>query len=258
MSGDFIKDTAEALYLARAQGRRIPPLDPQTVGSLDAAYDIRDACDARASVSIVGWKVGGTAPAAWEAIGASEPFYARLLAPFCVKDGADVPVPERILGLECEYAFTLARDLPVRAEPYTRADVEAAIRNVFPALEIVGLRQDIPKPQQVFQMIADFGTNVGFVAGTPVEDWRSVDYTGQEIAAIVNGETKTTGTGKNVFGHPLDALTWAANKASSRGHGLHAGQFVTTGSTVGIVPASKGETVAGDFGPLGRIEARLV
>jgi 2-keto-4-pentenoate hydratase len=49
-------------------------------------------------------------------------------------------------------------------------------------------------------------------------------------------------------------LTWLANSLSSRGLGLEAGQYVTTGVTSEVYMAERGDAIAADFGILGKVE----
>jgi 2-keto-4-pentenoate hydratase len=50
--------------------------------------------------------------------------------------------------------------------------------------------------------------------------------------ALVAGREQGRGHGRDVLGHPLDALAWLANHLQSRGLQLQAGDIVTTGSLV--------------------------
>ena len=108
-----IGGAAEALYQARAAGQRCAAFDLEVISNLDTAYAINDAANARCGSSLKVWKAGGTAPAAWPALGASEPFYSTIPAAFCQGDKARIQTPPGLLGIECEYAFLLSRDLPV-------------------------------------------------------------------------------------------------------------------------------------------------
>ena len=50
--------------------------------------------------------------------------------------------------------------------------------------------------------------------------------------ATVNGVEAGVGHGRDVLGHPLDAMLWIVRHLHGRGQGLRAGEFVTTGSLV--------------------------
>ena len=252
-----IGGAAETLYQARAAGVRCDPFDLDIISNIETAYAICDAANARCGSTLKVWKAGATGKATWPILKAKEPFYATIPASFCHNDGATVPTPLGLLGIECEYAFLLRQDLPVHKAPFTAEDVKMAIAAGFPAIEIVGLGQDVSGIEHVGRLIADFGGNVAFINGAMHTDWEKFDIVNTPVSAIINGETKVTGSGAAVLDDPLEALAWMATKAASRGRGLHEGQWATTGSTVGIVPAARGDKISGDFGELGSVSVTL-
>ena len=48
----------------------------------------------------------------------------------------------------------------------------------------------------------------------------------------INEQEAGRGYGRDVLGHPLEALTWLANELAGRGRRLSAGMVVMTGSIV--------------------------
>jgi 2-oxo-hept-3-ene-1,7-dioate hydratase len=74
----------------------------------------------------------------------------------------------------------------------------------------------------------------------------------------VNGEIEETGLAAGVLGHPALGVAWLANKLSEHGVGLEAGHLVLAGSFTRVVWAKKGDTVHGDFGPLGSVAVQFV
>ena len=50
--------------------------------------------------------------------------------------------------------------------------------------------------------------------------------------ATINGETVGEGAGRDVMGHPLDAMAWIARHLQARGQTLRRGEFVITGSLI--------------------------
>ena len=73
----------------------------------------------------------------------------------------------------------------------------------------------------------------------------------------VVGGVRRDGIGANVLGDPRTALTWLVNELSALGLTLAAGAVVTTGTCLVPLEIQPGDRVAMDFGPLGRVEARL-
>ena len=106
--------------------------------------------------------------------------------------------------------------------------------------------------------LADCGVNGGIILGRQVTDWRSIDYPNPKTSLVIDGKTAAEGTGALVLGHPFKSLTWLVNSLGKRGFAVAKGQVLTTGSMTGIVYADQGSHAVGDFGRLGRVEARFV
>jgi len=253
----YPEEVAGLLVEARSDQRLIDALDLARIPDIGAAYDILKAAIAGTGEKRVGWKAGATVPDSWDKLNATEPFYAPVLASACQTAGEKADVGPGLLGIECEYAFILGRDLPTRPAAYHEEEVAAAISEIFPAIEIVGFRQRLKMPADIRLMTADFGVNMGFVAGVAIGFKPAMNIHDQEVKAIVNGKVAATGSGANVFGHPLRAMTWLVNRASGRGDSLLKGEFVTSGSCLGIVPAAPGDKITADFGPLGAVSTIL-
>jgi 2-keto-4-pentenoate hydratase len=71
-----------------------------------------------------------------------------------------------------------------------------------------------------------------------------------------NGDTHS-GIGANALGDPVEALAWLVNELTRQGRAVEAGQFVTTGTCVTPIPVSPGDTIAADYGWLGRLHVRF-
>ena len=88
-------------------------------------------------------------------------------------------------------------------------------------------------------------------------DWRALDLAAHTVTGEVVGGVRRDGLGANVLGDPRTALTWLANELSALGLPLAAGVVVTTGTCLVPLEIQPGDRLAMDFGPLGRVEARL-
>src|SRR5262249_58804947 len=85
-----------------------------------------------------GWKIGAASDDIRRAERLPSPSPGIIYAHTIFPNGARLPA-ELFINYrccECEFAFRLARDFPVRAQPYTEADARAGIDCLFPALEI--------------------------------------------------------------------------------------------------------------------------
>ena len=61
-----------------------------------------------------------------------------------------------------------------------------------------------------------------------------------------------------MLGHPAMGIAWLANKIGRFGERLEPGQVMLSGSFVRPIWAQKGDTVHGDFGPLGALSIQFV
>ncbi|MSQ64544.1 MAG: hypothetical protein EXR33_12055 [Betaproteobacteria bacterium] len=93
--------------------------------------------------------------------------------------------------------------------------------------------------------------------GEPVRDWKGVDLAALRGVATINGQHAGEGHGRDVMGHPLDALAWVANNLASRGLGLCRGEVVITGSLVTTKYPKPGDLVRFDAGDLGAVQLHV-
>ena len=253
-----VHDQGRALADARRAGARLAELPGGLPRDQEEAYAIQAAAAAAYGSDRVGDKVGATSPFAQEMLGIDQPFRAPLFADSCHGDGFAFDVPASgIVGIEAEFAFRLATDLPARDAPYSLDDVSAAVGAVHPAFEIAGLRLPMSFFADVVVIIADFGVNVGFVHGAGVEDWAEHDLAAVEVFVEVDGDEVARGSGAAVLGNPLNALLWTANDRRVSGDGLAVGDWISTGATCGIIRIDAGQTAVADFGPLGTVTMSL-
>ena len=161
------------------------------------------------------------------------------------------------VGVECEIAVRLARDLAPSEQPFTAEWVGEAIDAYHPAIEIVDDRyvewESIGAPT----LVADDFFAAGCVLGKPVKRSAAPDLLSVAGRALINGAEAGRGTGADVLGHPHHALAWLANHLAAEGKGLHAGQIVLTGSLVKTIWLNAGDHVTMELEGLGRVEAEF-
>lgn len=205
--------------------------------------------------SVIGYKVACTNTIAQQQLHVDGPFYGHLLEAFCFESPAQVP-PDQFVErvIEAEFAFRMARDLPPSAGTRSVEEVADAVGAVLPGIEIVDARFDSWTTVGAPSLIADNACNAAWVRGQLRENWREFDLAGQAVRLTVNGQVSREGSGRAVLGHPLNALQWLVNTLSSRGLGLRAGQFVTTGVTTEVYWAQRGDRITADFGAVGTAE----
>jgi 2-oxo-3-hexenedioate decarboxylase/2-keto-4-pentenoate hydratase len=162
------------------------------------------------------------------------------------------------VGVECEIAVRLARDLPPSQAPFTPYSVAQAIEAYLPAIEIVDDRYSHWQTMGAPTLIADDFFAAGCVLGQPVARAAAPDLLDVTGRAVINDVEAGTGTGADVLGHPHNALAWLANHLAADGVALRAGQIVLTGSLVKTIWLKSGDRVMMDLSGLGRVEVALV
>ncbi|MEM9442439.1 MAG: fumarylacetoacetate hydrolase family protein [Pseudomonadota bacterium] len=257
MMGD-IEEAGQALANARRNANALGELPGGFPSDEATAYEIQRHAISAYGGKRVGYKIGATNPAAQTLLGTDHPFRAPLFEADCYNNGVVVDEPGYgLIGLEPEFALRLGTDLPARSDPYTLDDVSAAVDMVHPAFEMIGLRLPHELFTKVLIVTADFGANVGFVAGEGSSDWRQHDLADVPVQVRVDGEDVANGSGANVLGHPLNALLWLANDLRQAGDHLSAGDWVSTGTCAGVVKIKAGQQAVANFGAFGEVGLTL-
>ena len=149
----------------------------------------------------------------------------------------------RRIGVECEIAVRLGADLPDLLRGHDRGTVARAVDRVMAAIEIVEDRYVDFRAFDTPTLIADDFFNAGCVLGEPVEAWNELDLAGLEGRMRIDGKEVGRGHGRDILGHPFEALAWLANSLNVRGDRLRAGEFVLLGSLVQTVWLQPGNRV---------------
>jgi 2-keto-4-pentenoate hydratase len=207
---------------------------------------------------LVGYKIGCTSRVMQDYLRIPHPCAGGVFAGGVHETGAVLRAGDFIrVGVECEIAVRLDRDLPASAAPFTDADVQAAIGACHPAIEIVDDRYERWDTLGAPTLIADDFFAAGCVLGAAVTRDVLPDLLTVRGRALVNHEEVGQGTGADVLGHPYLALAWLANHLAAEGRGLMAGQIVLTGSLVKTVWLKPGDQVRMELDGLGTVEARF-
>ena len=259
-----MKRAAEWLFRAHAARERFAPLPaelaPRSVGE---AYLIQSEYVGMRSAAlgqVTGYKIALTTPAMRAMVGLEDSIAGDLLDKTIRRGNARVRAADFVrLLVEFEIAVELAEDLPAVGAPYDRQRVAQAVGAVMPALELADDRNaDYTRlKDNALMLVADNAWNEGAVLGKPVRDWKGIDLAALRGTAYINGQNVGEGEGRDVMGHPLDALAWIANHLASRRLGLWRGDVVITGSLVASKFPKAGDLVRFEAGELGAVELQV-
>jgi 2-keto-4-pentenoate hydratase len=268
--------TSDPAHIARAarfyydihRGKKtLPPVPtPAEIrdAGIDEAYAIQEALQALLVPErgeIAGYKIAITTPVMQQLMAIDRPMAGAIFATTIHRSPAMLRHGDYgRIAVECEIAMRLGADLPARAEPYTRADVAAAVEACLPAIELIEDHGcDAYKEVGSRGLIANNAWNAGAVLGPPLAAWRALDLAAMTGAMSINGVEIGRGRGGDVMnGHPLHALAWVANLVASRGRPLWRGMVVLTGSVVSTQWPKPGDTVTVSFAGLGEASARFL
>jgi 2-keto-4-pentenoate hydratase len=261
MNQDQSQRAAEFLWSAWREERRIDAI-PEAIRPATRAdgYQIQRGVADVSGQATVGWKIAATSVAGQKHLQVDGPLAGCLLANRVHRDGTPIVLGNNGMRVaEAEFAFRLGSDLSPRLKPYELDEVMSAIDALHPAIEIPDSRYEnfciVGSPQ----LIADCACAHQFVLGNATTaDWRAIDLKTHAVQLLLNEAVAREGIGANVLGDPRIAMTWIANELREQGIGLHAGEFVTTGTSVIPVPIEFGSRLLADFGSIGTVRTELI
>jgi 2-keto-4-pentenoate hydratase len=264
-TSEQIEHAARMLMEQHQVGRRFDGLtEPAPLTDALTAYAIQQAFVARKSRGLAtqpaGYKIALTTPAMRSLVGYADSISGRVLASEIYPDAAQIQTRRYgRLAVEFEIAFLMRADLPARSAPWGR-DIAEFVQRAHAALELVDDRDAdyAALPHHILTLIADNAWNAGLVLGPALDDWNLQDLDQIEGVARVHGQEVGRGHGRDVLGHPLDALAWLANHLKAQGCSLRGGDWVTTGSLVKTQFPQAPCEVTLQLGENARVSARLV
>ncbi|MGR8918232.1 MAG: 2-keto-4-pentenoate hydratase [Gammaproteobacteria bacterium] len=227
---------ARQLFRQHQAGQAFRPFSgDEAVAGIDDAYAIQDGLvhllTEAGGETVAGYKIGLTSPRMQALLGIDSPIAGVVFASRVHASGVTVRRGDfGRLGIECEIAVRLARDLPPAAAPFDEAAVAAAVAAVCPAFELVDDRAADYAVTDIGSLVADNSWNAGVVLGAWCEAWPPL----ADVEGVVrrDGEVFDRGRGSDVLGHPFVPLAWLANHLARGRRGLRAGDVVATGSVV--------------------------
>jgi 2-keto-4-pentenoate hydratase len=254
------KILAAAKIIASTRRDRTPltPLAADIAPQDEAeGYRIQDAVRGLLAAdfgALAGYKIGCTSAVMQQYLAIPHPCAGGVFAKGVHDSGADLSTREFVrVGVECEIAVRLGRDLLPAAAPFTAARVAEAIEAYLPAIEIVDDRYSDWQTMGAPILVADDFFAAGCVLGKPVARTAAPDLLQIIGRALINGVEAGRGSGADVLGHPHNALAWFADHQAAQGGGLRAGQIVLTGSLVKTVWLKAGDRAAMELQGLGTV-----
>lgn len=224
----------------------------------DDAYAVQNQIRARKIARgehIVGYKMGLTSRAKMEQMGVDSPVYGFLSDRFEIQESGVVPVSRFIHPkVEAEIAFMIKDEL--KGPGCTVAQVLAATDFVMPAIEVIDSRYENFRFDLV-SVIADNASSSGFVTGSQIARVDGMDLSTVGVVLEINGETRETGAGAAVLGHPANSIAQLVNMLGERGESLAAGSLVLSGAITSALSVKPGDSATVRAQGLGSVTIRF-
>ena len=249
------KDYAAKLRQAQATKTPISPLrDDIGEHNEELAYAIQQVNTNHKLVDgarIVGKKIGLTSIKVQEQFGISTPDFGILFDDMEVLNGLSLPISEVMQPkIEGELAFVLGGSLD--NDKLTIVDIINSIDYVLPSLEIVGSRIENWNIR-IADTVADNASASHYVLGHTPKMLDDIDIVNCKMNMTINGELKSSGSGKDCLGSPLNAVLWLARKMQAVGQPIQAGELILSGSLGPMVVVNAGDHVDAEFEGLGSV-----
>jgi 2-keto-4-pentenoate hydratase len=255
-----IRVGAEAIAAARRSRTALGPLTGDAAPRTEAeGYRIQTALHDLLAADFgarIGYKIGCTSAVMQRYLEIPHPCGGGVFAKGVFASGVSLPATDFVrVGVECEIAVKLARDLVPAQAPFTADSVAQAIESYLPAIEIVDDRYVQWETIGAPTLVADDFFAAGCVLGKAVPRAAAPDLLRVTGRALINGAEVGQGTGADVLGHPHNALAWLANHLAADGQALRAGEIVLTGSLVKTIWLKAGDRVEMQLDGLGSVQA---
>ena len=249
---------ADRILQARKAKRILAPLGADAPKTLAEGYALQlELARMQDAAPPAGFKIGATTRQMQDYLGLPHPAAGFVPASSLKADGVELPFRDFLnVGVECEVGVRLGADLPFG--PTTRAEAEAAVAEVFPAIEIVEKRYGDLTELGSPTLIADQVFHAAGVLGRPQPDWKALDLGAMRGELTVDGVSRGAGHGRDLLGHPMEALAWLANSgAAELFGGLRKDQVVWLGSVTPPIWLDGPCSVVVAFEGLGKVSLRF-
>ena len=147
---------------------------------------------------------------------------------------------------EAELIFEMGEDLPIKAEPYTRSDLCAALKGIYAGIEIVRSRFETTELALPL-LVADNSMGHGLVLGRKLSLQWEDRFGEMPVSLTRNDEAPTEGSTARVQGNPLDAAVWLANwLRENEKETLKREQLIASGTCTGATEMFAEDTISID------------
>lgn len=204
---------------------------------------------------IVAPKLGLTSKPKMEQMQLEHPIYGFVFDYMMIEANSSIDYTDYIHPkVEPEIGIILQEDM--RGPGITRSDVLENIAYVVSCIEIIDSRYENYQ-FDLADVIADNTSASGAIFSRQHVHPNLVDLVNEKVTLTLNGEVVAEGSGKEVVGHPADALVFLINQLGEQGETVKAGETIMTGGLTPAVPLSPGDVIEAKYSTLGNLKINV-
>ena len=204
-----------------------------TPGSIEESYKVQDLLKSKylkEGANICGWKAGIVSAHMQKIISSDQAFLAPIFKINNIENNCNLDYKKYLnLGLEVEILCKVNSDIITHNYDWSLDSTKNVIDSISLAIELVD-NLNLPNIKKNLPLhIANFGNNLGFVAGELIENWSDIDLLNEEIVIFLN-DTEIQKLKLNYMGlSPLLVAKWMLNNLKIRRVILKKGDYLLLG-----------------------------
>jgi 2-keto-4-pentenoate hydratase len=251
--------TAEAFVSARLAARATPDYPGVLPTSLDEGYAVQEIAIGLYPDRIIGWKVGGIAPARQAELGSHRlagPIFARNNGPSTVMSWVKA-IEGGFTAIEAEFLIRIGPNVDPAKTEWTIEEATAAVDAVFIGLEIgrqpaIGHQRTLVRPSW-----PRISATTRHLLGPQLTDWQA-QLPAVQVESVIDGVSVGTGGSPSLEGGALESVRFLLGHCAKRGRPLTAGCVVSSGAVTGVHRIHAGSDFTCDFKGVGVINGTVV
>ncbi|WP_292070953.1 2-keto-4-pentenoate hydratase [Brevundimonas sp. UBA7534] len=254
-------EIARRFVAARLAASATPDYPGAVPTTMAESYAIQNVAIGLFPDRLVGWKVGGVAPALQAKLGVHRLAGAIFAGNTRTASGDTVtPLPEiegGFAAIESEFIARIGADVDPAKTEWTLEEAAQAVDNIFVGVELAGSPLATINDLGPTVVASDFGNNGGLVVGPEVQDWRD-RLDAIEVETIINGVSVGVGGSASLQGGAIESVRFLLEHCARWGRPLTAGMLISTGAVTGVHRTHAGDQAVCVFKGIAELKCSVV
>jgi len=253
---------ARRFVAARLAARATPDYPGPIPATMAESYAIQDVAIGLFPDRLIGWKVGGVAPALQAKLGVHRLAGAIFAGNTRTASGGDevVPLPEiegGFAAIEAEFIARIGADVDPAKTDWTLEEAARAVDKIFVGVELAGSPLPTINDLGPTVVASDFGNNGGLIVGPELQDWRD-RLDSIEAETIINGVSVGVGSSSALQGGAIESVRFLLEHCARWGRPLKSGMLISTGAVTGVHRARAGDRAVCVFKGIAELNCSVV